>query len=89
MEMSERGKAYAIYLHVPLPPKPKNLAEHLRRGVAARLTLELPAGSYDAFWLDTKNGARSKFSVDNHAGGPLTISTPTFDNDIALRIAAR
>jgi hypothetical protein len=89
MEMSERGKAYAIYLHVPLPPKPKNLAEHLRQGVAARLTLELPAGSYDAFWLDTKNGARSKFSVDNHAGGPLTISTPTFNNDIALRITAR
>ena len=35
----EPGKAYAVYLHVPLPEKPKNLKEHLRGDIEANLTL--------------------------------------------------
>ena len=34
--LSDGEKTYAIYLHVPLPPKPKNLAEHLRKDITAQ-----------------------------------------------------
>ena len=50
----EPGQAYAIYLHVPLPKKPKDIRRYLRTGVAARLTLDLPAGRYSAEWINTK-----------------------------------
>ncbi len=84
----ERGKAYAIYLHVPLPNKPKRMSDHLRDKVQATLVLELPRGRYRADWLDVKTGKGSLSEKFTHKGGARTLKSPTFANDAALRVVA-
>lgn len=80
------GQAYAIYLHVPLPNKPKNLPHLLRENLQTELVLELPAGRYQADWLDTKTGQIPKSSKFDHPGGLTKLQSPVFANDIAVRI---
>ncbi len=84
--LSARGKSYAIYLHVPLPNKPKKIADHLRDRVQATLALNLPAGAYRAEWIDTKTGNVAAAEVFEHAGGGKSLRSPVFANDIALRV---
>lgn len=84
--LSEPGKAYAVYLHVPLPVKPKKMEDLLRDDLRARLTLRLPAGQYRAEWIDTLTGATTGQEQFQHAGGAKPLATPTFSKDIALRI---
>jgi len=84
--LSKKGAVYAIYLHVPLPNKPKNLAEHLRKNVTAKVALDLPTGRWRVRWLDTKSGAWVLDESRQHDGGLLTLTSPAFDDDIALRI---
>ena len=84
--LAKRGDTYAIYIHVPLPGKPKDLREYLRSGIEAHLVLDLPAGTYRAEWVDTKTGAVAKVEAINHEGGPCRLSSPKFDDDIALRV---
>ncbi len=84
--LSKKGAVYAIYLHVPLPNKPKNLAEHLRKNVTAKVALDLPTGRWRVRWLDTKSGAWVLDESRQHDGGLLTLTSPVFDDDIALRI---
>jgi hypothetical protein len=67
----EPGKAYAIYLNA---------------GGQANLTLALPAGAYDAEWLNTKTGEIDHREQVVHAGGQRTVSSPPYGEDIALRI---
>ena len=68
--LAEPGKQYAIYL---------------RGGVGATLILNLPAGAYQAEWLDTQSGRIAK--SERIEGGPRTTLTgPAYDQDIALRI---
>jgi len=86
--LAERGKAYAIYLHVPLPAKPKKLADHLRDGVRATISLGLPEGRYRAEWIDTKTGETVHGQTFAHSRGERELSSPEFSNDIALRITA-
>ena len=85
--LSERGKAYAVYLHVPLPNKPKKIEEFLRDRVKARIVLDLPAGKYRAAWVDTKGGGALAPEEFEHAGGGKTFNSPVFSNDIALRVS--
>ena len=85
----EPGKAYAIYLHVPLPTKPKNLQKHLRRDIRATVNIQLPQGEYFAEWVDTKTGRIAARRVFTHAKGDYQLHSPSFDNDIALRIRRR
>jgi len=87
--LAEAGRAYAVYLHVPLPKKPKRVEDHLRQGVRATLTVELPRGAYRVDWVDTKTGETATSEQLEHAGGPRELRSPPFDNDIALRIVAR
>lgn len=84
--LARRGKAYAVYLHVPLPRKPKDLQKVLRKNVTARLTLALPAGRYRAEWIDTKTGKTAKSEEFTHSGGNRELDSPRFANDVALRI---
>ena len=86
--MAEPGRQYALYLHVPLPNKPKNLKELLPDRIQTQLVLELPAGKYRAEWLDTKTGQIAESARFQHPGGPKTLRSPVFANDIALRILA-
>jgi hypothetical protein len=84
--LSQHGKVYAIYLHVPLPNKPKNIEELKRRNITAELAIRLPAGKYQATWVDTKTGENAKVEAFSIAGASHVLHSPTFDNDIALRI---
>ena len=61
------GKAYAVYLHVKLPRKPK--ASDYDKEVQADVRLNLPAGRYQAEWVNTKTGKIDKSEVFRHRGG--------------------
>lgn len=84
--LSKKGQTYAIYLHVPLPNKPKNIRDHQKENIQCELTLDIPAGRYRMQWLDTKSGIWVEKSELEHAGGRVTAKSPRFDDDIALRI---
>jgi hypothetical protein len=84
----EPGRAYAIYLHVPLPNKPKQLDDHLRQQVEAVLTLDLPPGSYLAQWVNPRTGQVENQESFEHAQAVKQLRSPRFDNDIALRMTA-
>ena len=82
----ERGKAYAVYLHAPIPKKPKRLAQYRKKGITATVTLELPAGPYEVEWIDTKTGAATERVGLQWSGGRRKFESPRFDDDIALRV---
>lgn len=50
------------------------------------LQLNLPAGTYAVEWLDPVTGRTTTVPVLNHSGGPLTLTTPAFAEDIAFRL---
>jgi hypothetical protein len=88
--LAASGREYALYLH--------HGRERSGRGVKyavdpapeiARLSLDLPAGSYRAEWIDTKNGKVAKREDFSHGGGPRTLASPQYSEDIALRVRAR
>jgi hypothetical protein len=79
----EPGRAMAIYL---LNERPTKTADATPAGSAprsSRLRVALPAGVWDATWLDTKSGAVvATARVDG--GGTRTLHPPAYDVDIAL-----
>ena len=85
-DASGEGKDYAVYLHLPVPKKPKKITDHLKKNVQADLVLELPEGRYETRWIDTKTGKAAKTQSFDHSGGPKQLRSPKFDNDVALRI---
>ncbi len=48
--------------------------------------VELPEGSYDIAWTDTKSGTETKASPVRHDGGWLKITSPFFTEDIAMKL---
>jgi hypothetical protein len=82
----EPGRQYAVYLHVPLPPRPKDLADHLRSNIEAKLVLDVPPGTYRVEWMNTNSGETQKSEKRLHDGGAMSLASPSFDNDAALRI---
>ena len=72
--LAEPGKVYAVYV---------------KGGVKAELSLALPRGKYRAEWLNTKTGAVDKAEVFDHDGGTRTLASPTYEEDVALRIKAK
>jgi hypothetical protein len=85
----ERGAAYAVYLHVPLPRKPEDVTKHERSDIAAQVTLDLPASTYRAEWVNTKTGKIEREEAFDHAGGDRTLASPRFADDIALRVVRK
>jgi hypothetical protein len=72
--LAERGRQYAVYV---------------RGGVAAELTLELPAGAYRAEWLNPRTGAVDRAEAFQHGGGERALVSPAYAEDIALRLTRR
>jgi len=66
-----KGLAYAIYIN---------------GGSKAELVVELPGGKYRAEWVSTKTGKVDKKVTFQHTGGNRTLHSPTYADDIALRI---
>ncbi len=71
--LAESGKAYAIYVY---------------GGKQIELSVELPAGSYSAEWLNTKTGQIDKREAFEHVGGIRKIASPAYDEDVACAIRA-
>ncbi len=69
--LAEKGEAYAMYIY---------------GGTKARLMLDLPAGRYQAEWVNTLNGNLDKAEDIIHEGGALTLVGPDYKDDIAVRI---
>lgn len=69
--LSEVGKQYAVYLH-----SDKKID----------LELNLPAGSYNTTWMNTLSGHEETSKSWIHEGGKITLVTPDYVEDIALRI---
>jgi hypothetical protein len=69
--LAEVGRAYAIYI---------------KGGSEARLGLDLPAGLYRAEWVNTKTGKIDKAEDIDHGGGVRTLRSPSYSEDIALRV---
>jgi hypothetical protein len=67
----EPGRQYAIYVF---------------GGNQAHLVLDLPAGDYAAEWINTMSGAIDKKDALKHAGGTVTLVSPAYAQDIALRV---
>jgi hypothetical protein len=86
--LAERSRAYAIYLHVPLPNKPERIGDYLREEGEATVMLDIPSGRYRTEWIDTLTGEIVSTKDLVHSGMPERIRSPKFTNDIALRIVA-
>jgi hypothetical protein len=69
--LAETGKAYAVYV---------------KDGRSVELPLDLPKGSYKAEWVSTKTGEVTKTETFSHAGGNRALSSPSYTEDIALRV---
>jgi hypothetical protein len=67
----EKGSAYAIYI---------------RGGRHADLKVDLPTGSYKVEWFNTRTGKCEKPSTLKHTSGIAVLSSPDYEEDIALRI---
>jgi hypothetical protein len=83
------GKAYAIYLcQAGLT---KDADKHFTVDAGERqihLGVELPPGSYEAAWINTKSGRTDKHVRFTHTGGGRTLESPRYSEDVALRIRA-
>ena len=55
----------------------------------AELSLDLPKGKYKAEWVNTKTGAVDTAEDFDHDGGPRTLVSPAYEEDVALRIKAK
>jgi hypothetical protein len=69
--LSESAKAYAIYAH---------------GGHNVTLALELPHGRYRAEWLDPRTGKGEKTEELDGRGGRVDVTSPRYEEDVALRI---
>ena len=71
----EDGKVWALYLSLKDTVK-----------VSTTLEVNLPEGSYDIKWLDTKTGAENSESQNGHNGGWIQVRSPEYLHDLALVI---
>jgi hypothetical protein len=67
----EKGRQYAVFIRGAAP---------------AAVVLALPAGAYDADWVNIWTGAVEKSEAFDHAGGPREFSVPPYKEGIALRV---
>jgi hypothetical protein len=88
--LAEAGKIYAIYIGHGRLLKDKSVLSNYfvdRAPQKVSLTLDLPAGSYNATWIDPKTGGISKDETFSSRGDAQTrIQSPTYSEDIALKI---
>jgi len=76
--LEEEGKVWAFYLST------KDTVN-----VTTILEVNLPAGSYDVNWLDTKTGTETTEQHNGHNGGWLQIKSPEYLRDIAVKITSK
>ena len=72
--LAEPGKAYAIYLDAPL---------------TGDLEVDVPAGDYEATWIDALTGDTLRTGMVRHGGGRLRLPPPTYPHEAAVRLLRR
>jgi len=70
------------------PPAPRPIARKGAGGTVA-IGLDLPAGRYRAEWVDPKTGEVLKGEDLEHGGGRKSLTSPAFDEDLALAVRSR
>jgi hypothetical protein len=87
--LAEVGKSYAVYVDHAHPGSADSKRYYQVDSTPHQigLTLDIPAGSYVARWVNTKTGAIAKEERFKCSGGTQTIQSPTYSEDIALRIS--
>jgi hypothetical protein len=68
------GSAYVVYL---------------MNGTEAKLSLEIGAGRYRVDWLNPRTGAIDSAQDLSHGGGKLMLASPSYQEDIALRLVRK
>ena len=90
LALAEPGRQYAVYVNRVVEDSPSKthagtfLDPH--SGQPTRLVLTLPAGKYLAEWLDPKTGEKTSGEVSSEDGAEVTVLTPAYDQDVALRL---
>jgi hypothetical protein len=92
--LADPGRAIAIYVHHGQPGY-----DHTSTGTRSRplysvapgpqqleLFLSVPSGSYQAEWISTKSGHIEKTEKFKSTGEPHAVRSPSYSEDIALRI---
>ena len=88
--LAEEGRAYALYLH-----HGKVLRDYVPRYVVHRgrqqaaLALNLSAGAYTARWWHPRTGRVEGPEQLDHPGGPCYLTTPEYQEDVALELRRR
>jgi hypothetical protein len=73
--LGKNDNLFAVYLH-----------RRDTTSLISKIEINLPAGSYDLTWVDTKTAVEKKENVKNQSGGWMIITSPAFIEDIALKI---
>ncbi len=84
--LSEPGRQYALYLHHSTC---QDLKYEVQPGTYQdTLAIDLPAGTYQAEWLDPASGGVTGDQTFRHSGGGWAVVIPEYRVDIAMRIKA-
>lgn len=85
--LAQSGEAYAIYLHHGRVVKNAKPRYQIAPGPhSVQLTLALPPGRYRVSWLNTKTGNIDKRGKFAHSGGDRILTSPSYTEDIALKL---
>jgi len=87
--MSEPGKQYAYYHHHSTFGRNTASYKVTPGNYHEDLVLHLPAGDYQADWINAATGAVIGSSSFSHAGGNRTVTSPEHAVDMALRVKSR
>jgi hypothetical protein len=85
--LAEPGVQYAIYVHHAR--EAKNAKPRVQVDAAPRtqeIRLKLPAGRYRAEWVNPKTGGVDASERFSHGGGERALQSPSYTEDIALRV---
>ena len=72
--LAETGRLYAVYI---------------TGSATVTLAFDLPAGTYTAEWVHPISGAADSPRTIEHRGGRLELTTPAYQEDIALRLTRK
>jgi hypothetical protein len=82
--LSEKGKAYAFFIHEPPADKAKGVQN--KESQPFKLGLDLPAGNYRIEWLNTLTGKIEAKEDFKHEGGIRDLVSPPYTEEIAVKI---
>ena len=81
------GRDYVVYAyraHIDPNAKPKYVVDSsVHRD---KLSVDLPSGDYEQYWLNTRTGAFENKKRFHHAGGERLFKSPPYSEDMVLRI---